>query len=365
MSREAGLPLSRLGILLIVMMVGHLVASLGSGPAVLRLGPGRLLFLSMLLYAASAAGFAVAPGWGGLLLASLLTGAAAGLIDGGLNAYAAARFSPGVLIWVHACFGAGAMLGPLLVSRVLETGRSWRASYALITGALLVMALGLAVTRRRLDRVDRQSVGTPLQPALRLAETLAHPEAWVGALLFCLYVGLEATPGRWAYSLLTEARGVAPERAARAVAAYWASLTLGRTLLGVVARRVAPHVMVRACLMVAPGGVVLLWVGGAGAASWLGLVVMGLCFAPVFPLLIALTPERVAPGHVRHAIGLQVSAAALGGGAVPGAIGLIARRTGIEVLGPFLFAAALTTLVLYEAIEARARRRLVTPQPSP
>jgi fucose permease len=93
-----------------------------------------------------------------------------------------------------------------------------------------------------------------------------------------------------------------------------------------------------------------------------GLVILGLCFAPVFPLLIALTPERVGEGHAGHAIGLQVAAAALGGGALPGAIGFIARRAGLEVLGPFLFVAAVVTLVLYEMVNARSRLR---PPPSP
>jgi len=81
----------------------------------------------------------------------------------------------------------------------------------------------------------------------------------------------------------------------------------------------------------------------------------------VFPLLIALTPDRVGPGHASHAIGLQVSAAALGAGALPGAIGLVARRAGLEVVGPFLFGTAVAVLLLYGAVESRAR---ITPPPS-
>jgi hypothetical protein len=59
---------------------------------------------------------------------------------------------------------------------------------------------------------------------------------------------------------------------------------------------------------------------------------------------------------------LQVAAAALGGGLVPGGIGFVARYAGLEVLGPFLFVAAILTLVLYGAVNARSRLR---PPPSP
>jgi fucose permease len=91
-------------------------------------------------------------------------------------------------------------------------------------------------------------------------------------------------------------------------------------------------------------------------------VILGLWFAPIFPLRTALTADRVGASHAGHAIGLQVAAASLGGGLIPGGIGLAARRTGLEVVGPFLLVAALVTLALYELVERQARLR---PPPSP
>jgi fucose permease len=354
--REFALPVSGLGSLLLIMMAGHLVASLGSGPAAARMGPGRLLLWSNLAYAASAFGFAFAPGWWALMAAGLLAGAGAGLIDAGLNSYAAARVSPGLLTLLHACFGAGATVGPMVLSRVLVAGRSWRAGYVVIACALCAMALAIALTRRVLDGGVPALTKTAPPSGPRLLETLRHPGVWLGAVLFCLYTGLEATPGRWAYSLLAEARGVAPERAAVAAAAYWGSMSVGRVSWGLASRRLAPRVVLRACLVCAPLGALFVWTGSDGPLTVIGLVTLGLCFAPIFPLLIALTPERVGAGHAGHAIGLQVAAATLGTGVLPGVIGFIARRTGLEVIGPALLVAALGTLALYEVVEARTRR---------
>jgi len=365
--RDFALPVSGLGVLILLMMGGHLVASVGSGPAAARVGPGRLLLWANLAFTASAFGFAFAPGWRALMLAGLLAGAAGGLIDAGLNAYAAARFSPGVVTSLHACFGAGATLGPLLMGRALEPGRSWRGGYGVIAGALVATTLTLAFTRRALDEHGGRGrasdlAATALPSVPRLAETLRLPGVWLGAVLFCVYVGLEATPGRWAYSLLAESRGMAPERAALAAAAYWGSMSLGRASWGLAARWLAPRAVLGACLAVAPAGALMVWTGAAGPLAVAGFVVLGLCFAPVFPLLTALTSDRVGDEHAGHAIGLQVAAASLGGGALPGGIGLIARRTGLEVIGPFLFFAALVTLALYRAVERPAR---VRPRPSP
>jgi len=356
MRREFALPVSGLGVLILVMMGGHLVASVGSGPAAARAGSARLLLWGNLAFAASAFGLAFAPGWWALLLAGLVAGAAAGLIDAGLNAYAAARFSPGLVTSLHACFGAGATLGPLLMGRVLEQGRSWRGGFGAIACALGTMTLALALTRRALDGAGRAVTEAALPSVPRLAETLRHPGVWLGAVLFALYTGLEATPGRWAYSLLAEARGMAPERAALAAAAYWGSMSVGRASWGVAARWLAPRVVLGACLAFAPVGALLVWTGSAGPLAVVGLVVLGLCFAPVFPLLTALTADRVGADHAGHAIGLQVAAASLGGGVLPGGIGLVARRSGLEVIGPFLFVTALLTLALYRLVDNRTRR---------
>jgi len=360
--RDFALPVSGFGVLILVMMAGHLVASVGSGPAAARIGPARLLLWANLAFAASAFGFAFAPGWPALLLTGLVAGAAAGLIDAGLNAYAAARFSPGVITSLHACFGAGATLGPLLMGRVLDQGRSWRGGFGAIAGALCAMTIALALTRRVLDGAARAVTETALPSMPRLAETLRHPGVWLGVILFALYTGLEATPGRWAYSLLSEARGMAPDRAAVAAAAYWGSMSVGRASWGLAARWLAPRVVLRACLACAPVGALLVWTGSAGPLAVAGLVILGLCFAPIFPLLIALTSDRVGTSHAGHAIGLQVAAASLGGGVLPGGIGLVARRTGLEVVGPFLFVAALVTVALHEVVERRSRLR---PPPSP
>jgi fucose permease len=344
------------------MMAGHLVAGVGSGPTAARMGPGRLLLWSNLAFAAGAVGFALAPAWWALMLAALVVGTAAGLIDAGLNTYAAARLSPGAITMLHGCFGAGAMLGPLVLGRVLEGGRPWRVGYGLIACALCAVTFLLALSRRQLDAAPRiVTAATPISDP-HLAEMVRRPGTWLAAGLFFLYTGLEVIPGRWAYSLLAEARGMATERAAGAVAAYWGSLSLGRVLLGAVARRVPPRVVLRACLAGTPVGALLLWKGGDGAASVIGLALLGMCFAPVFPLMIGLTPERVGSSHAAHAIGLQVAAAALGGGVLPSTIGFIARRAGLEVVGPFLLVTALATLALYEGSEAWARLR---PPPSP
>ena len=90
----------------------------------------------------------------------------------------------------------------------------------------------------------------------------------------------------------------------------------------------------------------------------IGLALMGFCFAPMFPLLMSLTPGRVGRLAAHQAIGFQVSAACLGAAGVPGLTGLLAQMRDWKVIGPALLAVALLLFLVHEAIaQHRAGRR--------
>src|SRR5439155_1321913 len=176
-------------------------------------------------------GYAVASAWPVMVACALLAGLGAGAIDARINAFAAARFSAGVVTWLHACYGVGAMLGPLLMTATLAAGLGWRWGYGLLGLLLAGMALAFALTLA-LWRLSPDTGGSR-RDTEGLVATLTYAPVWPGMALFFLYTGLEVTAGQWSYTLLTEARGVAPTTAGVAVAAYWGSLTVGRVVAGV------------------------------------------------------------------------------------------------------------------------------------
>jgi fucose permease len=359
MRRSFELPMSGLGVLLAAAMLGYLVSSFASGALVARLGVGRLLAVSSGATAASALGYALAPAWALVVLAGVLAGLGAGAIDAGINAFAAARFSPRLTSWLHASYGVGATLGPLLTTAVLAAGGAWRIAYGLIGLVLAAMTAGFAWTADRwtMDAAPRG----PARSAAGVTAALGQLPVWLNVALFFVYAGLEVGVGQWAYSWLVEGRGVAPGLAGTWVAVYWGSLTVGRVVLGGLTSRVAPETLLRASLRSVPVGVLILWGAVGPAAGALGLALLGLALAPIYPLLIATTPTRVGARFATHAVGFQVAAFSLGTAALPGLAGVLARQRGLDVLGPFLLADA-AMLALLDLV---ARRCPMPPLASP
>ena len=76
-----------------------------------------------------------------------VAGAGSGAIDAGLNTYAATRFSPRTVNWLHACYGIGAAIGPVIMTTVLNAGHSWRWGYAIVAISQLAMAIAFGLTR--------------------------------------------------------------------------------------------------------------------------------------------------------------------------------------------------------------------------
>jgi len=356
--RSFDLPIDRLGVLLLAGMAGYLASSFGSGAAVARLGVGRLLLWSSLAVAASALAWSVSPFWPVVVAAAVVSGLGAGAIDAGINAFAAARFPPRIVAWLHASWGLGAMTGPILMTAALTGGLGWRGGYALLGAVLMVMSACFRLTLRWWDEpgaIPSELPAPPSPPPLSgMRESLRHPRVRTNLALFFLYTGVEASAGQWAMSLLTESRGVAAGAAGAAVAGYWGSLFLGRLTFGILAHHVAPSTLLRLGTGLAPVAALVVALSKASpAAGAAGLLALGFLLAPIFPLLISETPARVGPSRAAHAIGFQISAATLGAGTWPAAVGLVAGRAGLEAISPVLVGGALAVFALHEW----ARRR--------
>ena len=274
-----------------------------------------------------------------------------GAIDAGLNAYGAKHFSARILNWLHASFGVGTTMGPLIVTAVLGSGAAWRWSYVIVGCGQLVLAATFLANRRRWSRVpDVTGADRPPVKPVGTRETLRRPVVWLGMLTFFAYAGVELATAQWSYSLLTLHRGLPVSTAGLLVSLYWGSLMAGRVLFGIVADRMPLVKTLRVCILGSVAGALLFWLEPTPFVSYVGLMLIGFSLAPVFASLISLTPRRVGAEHANNAIGFQIASAGLGGAGFTAAVGLVAASAGLEVIGASVVVMALFLLAAYEAL---------------
>jgi fucose permease len=356
MRASFGLSLDAVGTLLVAATAGSLLSSFSSGPIVSRIGAGRLLLVASVLSGVGLLGYSLAPTWWILVLIGVLSGMGGGAMDAGMNTYFAANHSASLMNWLHACFGLGATLGPVVMTTVLNMGQSWRWGYVVagVLQGLLALSFGLTLPQWQLTGANSPEAHSRSSvDSVRTADTLRLPTVWLGIALFFVLTGVEGTAGQWPYTLFTEGRGVAPNTAGMWVSIFWGSLTVSRIVSGFVVDRLGVVSSVRLCMTGVILGAAGVWWNVADVVGFLGLALIGFSLAPLFPLLISHTPRRLGAAHAPNAIGFQVAAAGLGLSLVPGLAGVLAESLGLEIIGPFLLLASIATFLLHEVIVSR------------
>lgn len=128
--------------------LGYLAATIAASWMVKRLGLAGLLILSSTGMTFVLISLPFASYWYLWLLLASIGGLCGGSIDAAINAFAATRFSPRWLNWMHACWGIGASAGPLAMTFLLANEVSWRVGYGLLASLLGTMTIVLILTRQ-------------------------------------------------------------------------------------------------------------------------------------------------------------------------------------------------------------------------
>jgi fucose permease len=330
------LPLDALGMFFPATVSGYMISSFSSGPLVSRWGIGRILVASCAITGMALVGYTLVPAWWMMVLLGVLAGLGAGAIDAGLNSYVAAHYNEGLMQWLHAFYGIGVTLGPVIMTLALTWLNSWRAGYRAVGGFQFFMAVAFVLTLPLWNRKTAQhSVQEPKRLTdykTSMADTLRQPGAWLSALLFFVYVGAEVSYGTWTYSLLVESRGVDPGMAGFVAGSYWATFTIGRVLAGLYAKKAGIAWTIQGSLAAALIGTILLIWNPAQIVNLLAVALVGLAIAPIFAALMSATVHRVGAKHASNTIGMQMAASGLGIGVIPGTLGILATRFSLEVI---------------------------------
>ncbi|MDJ0755919.1 MAG: MFS transporter [Ardenticatenaceae bacterium] len=337
------------GVLVTLGVIGYISAGLANGRFITRYGIATLMVASAFLALFSRTLQAAAPGWWLVVLAAPLAGVGAGMLDAGMNTYAAARFRPRLINWLHASFGIGTTLGALAMTGILTAGGTWRVGFGLMGGLQLILLVLMMITFRRWRLDEPEAAGGEDGGYASNWETLRQPRVWLGIIVFFLYTGVEVGFANWAFTILTESRGFGEGTAGLLATLYWGCFTIGRIVLGFIETRL-DH-LVRWALFGAMCGALLFAVDLNPAVTILAIILLGMVQAPVFPALIAYTPRRVGKTHAPNAIGFQIAAAGIGVAVLPGTAGALGDWIGLEAIGWFILSVSVGLFVMHEMLK--------------
>ena len=345
-------PLSAAGMVSMIITGGTICSSLLSERLTAKFSTRGVTVASVFLSAAALFGFSVSTRFWMLCLWAVPYGLAAGCIDSAINNYVALHYRSRHMSWLHCFWGVGTVISPCVMSWALRHS-GWQLGYRTVAlmqlaiGVVLVLTLPVWNIHRDEAQTARAGQVLGIRGALKIK---GAPTLFVGFFSYC---GAEGTSILWASSYLAGERGFSAQRAAASAAVLYVGITVGRFVSGFIADKVGDRGMIRLGTgVIAAALAVLALPGGGEPGALLGLGLLGLGCAPVYPAIIHATPQNFGAENSQGIIGMQMASAYVGSTLMPPLFGLIANRAGLGWMPLFL---ALLILLMITMLEATFR----------
>lgn len=282
-----------------------------------------------------------------------------------------------MLSFLHAFYGAGGLVGPLLASAILADGQPWNTSYKVMCGFAGFNTLSILICYRKLrirsereadaalaekqlqndsnnsdqDSLDStcptvvsstendiESLDGKMKESNLLSQVISYRICYVGCAFLLFYTGTEVTIGNWGYTFLITARSSDTVAMAHVMSGYWAGICAGRLFLGFVTSRFGEKRMVYVYLSIIVAMLILLWLIPYIGANATALVVTGFALGPIFPTTVSVAHQIMPTKLYATAVGFLSAFASAGTAVFPYATGVLMGSQGVQAMLPFCVA---------------------------
>ncbi|WQF75171.1 Putative major facilitator superfamily, MFS transporter superfamily [Colletotrichum destructivum] len=326
--------------------VGYVLSALLNNHIHLRWGQRGIAVLASMCHLVAYVIISQHPPYPALVVVFILAGFGNGLSDAGWNAYIGNMgHASEVLGFLHACYGAGGVISPLIATTMISKGNlGWWTFYYVMLGLAVIELVWCttafwtqtgAVYRETVSHSNNDS-GTGLRTAL-----FKRPYArvsWLSAFFLLAYVGTEVSLGGWIVQFMIQVRKANPFDSGMTSVGFWLGLTLGRIVLGFVTPRLGVKLAVAIYIPITMALELVFWLVPQFYVSAVAVALQGFFLGPFFPAVVV-AATRLLPRHLHvSTIGFAAAFGGSGAAILPFAVGALAQAKGVQVLQPVILA---------------------------
>lgn len=318
-SEQMNIPLSRVVYLLFTRSIGYLLGTLTGGVLIDHFYSWRHTILSFAMFLMSLATLIIpfiynlAP----MLIAHAMWSLTAGIVDNisqmsTLRHYEQVNVGP-YLQALHGAFGIGAFLSPLIIAPFLKSSSpidQWHYAYWII-GCLHIpnliwisyYAIRKDICSKPINQINLENKEIATENA-QLEPTAEHDNRKISnqnyvllsfvTLFILLYVGVESAFGAYIHTYATLHLSFKKDIAAYLNSMFWASFTFGRFCGVALSIKCSPTQMLITDLLGSiASALILVILNNSSLALWIGTILFGLSFGPIYATAIAYTEQQI------------------------------------------------------------------------
>ena len=351
-SQSLGIGADFQGILTFVVSFCTIISSFLTVKLVKLLTAKGVVLISILLTAIGLLCISFSPNFVLIVLSAIPLGLGAGAIDSTLNNYVAVNYKAIHLNWLHAFWGVGASVSPLICGAFLTDINGWRNGalcLAIIQTVIwLICLISIKVwkkaelefeSRDKKDNQEENKINTSLLKTFKLRGVIP---ALIG--FFC-YIAIEQTTANWFSSMVVFNMGVAENTAANWAALFYIGIMVGRLLSGVVSLKINDKNLIRIGEGIILLGLILMCMQFNVYLMPVALVLVGFGCAPIYPAIIHSTPTRFTVEHSQSVMSIQMGFAYIANVTFAPLFGVVGKNTSFLIL-PYVIMGVLVLSVV-------------------
>lgn len=350
MQIHLNVPLSGAGLISMIITGGTIISSLLSNRLIKNLGTGKVTFVSVTMTALALLGFSIAPSYIWLCILAIPLGLGAGAVDSGLNNFVALHYKASHMSWLHCFWGVGATTGPLIMSVFISKNNSWWNGYLTIAiiqfSIAFLILLTLPMWKKSENPQDFKNYD--VEENKDNFNPLKLPGVKFVLISFFCYCATEITTGLWGSSYLVNYKGLSPEAAAGWISLFYGGITVGRLISGFATTKLNNKSLIRIGQIICAIGAIILALPLPTFFSMVGLILIGLGCAPIYPSMLHDTPNRFGESASQSIMGFQMACAYIGSTIAPPILGLLASKLSIAIFPFFLLILIITMFICSE-----------------
>ena len=349
MSQDLNVPVAWAGGISAVISMFTIVSALLSDRMTLKFGAGKVTAVSVALTAAALAGFSVTSNYWVLLAIAIPYGLGAGGVDAALNNYVAIHYESRHMSWLHCMWGVGCSTGPVVMGYAINHS-TWNNGYRTIALFQIVLTLILffSLPLWQKPSADASADENSVPEQRSFSRLIRVPGVKEVLTCFFCYCAVESTAGMWAASYCTLFRGIDAKRAASWASLFYIGITIGRFFCGFITMKLNDQKMIRLGQAVIAIGTILMLLPLGDSLLFIGLILIGLGCAPIYPSIIHETPANFGADLSQGIIGIQMAFAYIGTCLMPPVFGVLGQHISFGLYPVFLMAILILMVVMAE-----------------
>ncbi len=335
---DLAVPVSYAGIITMIISAGTIISSLFSDFLARKFSTGVITTASVFLTAVAIFGFSVSTELWMFIVFAIPCGIGAGAVDAALNNYVALHYSSKHMNWLHCFWGVGVTASPFIMGYALTTEMSWSGGYKIVAAAQLALAVVIFFSIKKWKKpINASTDGKKVIANSEKTSVFKIKGVVYVMMMFFTYCAMEATVGLWATTYLSGHHNVVAETAAILPSLFYIGITVGRFISGFFSDKVGDKRLIRVGIVVTLIGIlcIILPMEKYYLAA-VGLAIVGLGCAPIYPAVIHATPSNFGAENSGKLIGIQMASAYTGTTLIPPIMGVIAKEYTISFYPYFL-----------------------------